>query len=186
MSYTAFDRVVAWLRFRAALPHVRPQTRVCDIGCGLDARFLHRAGARISLAVGIDDQLRHAPTGIYVVRGDITRGLPFKGEQFDHAVMLAVLEHLANPQPLLADVYRMLTPGGSLIMTWPQAVIDPALDLLHAIGLISKEMESDEHQSRIPIPRLLSMLADIGFIDLQHRKFEFGLNNLLICHKPRR
>lgn len=100
--------------------------------------------------------------------------------------MLAVLEHLAHPEPLLADIYRILAPGGSLIMTWPQALIDPALHLLHAAGLISKEMESDEHQSRIPMPKLLSILAGIGFINPLHRKFEFGLNNLLVCHKPRR
>lgn len=186
MSYTAFDRAVAWFRFRAALPHVRPQARVCDIGCGLGARFLHTAGARIGLGVGIDDQVHAAPTGTFAVRGDITGGLPFKGEQFDHAVMLAVLEHLTHPEPLLADAYRILVPGGSLIMTWPEALIDPALHLLHAVGLISKEMESDEHQSRIPMPKLLSILAGIGFTNPLHRKFEFGLNNLLVCHKPRR
>lgn len=185
MSYTAFDRAVAWLRFRAALPHIRPQVRVCDVGCGLGARFLHRARSRISFGVGIDDQAPSAPTGICVVRGDITQGLPFGAEKFDHVVMLAVLEHLTHPEPLLGDIYRVLAPGGSLIMTWPQALIDPALNLLHRVGLISKEMESDEHQERVPVSELLSILAGIGFITPYHRKFEFGLNNLLVCNKPR-
>lgn len=184
MSYTTFDRAVAWVRFRAAISHIRPRARVCDIGCGLGARFLHRARSRISFGAGIDDQVPGAPAGICVVRGDITQGLPFKAEQFDHAVMLAVLEHLAHPEPLLADIYRILAPGGSLILTWPQAILDPALNLLHAVGLISKEMESDEHQERVPISDLLSTLAGIGFTDPYHRKFEFGLNNLLVCHKP--
>lgn len=184
MPYTAFDRVVAWFRFRAALPHVRQEARVCDIGCGLNARFLGRVRSRINFGVGIDDQVFGAPTGIYVVRGDITRGLPFKAGQFDHAIMLAVLEHLANPKPLLHDIYRILAPGGSLIMTWPQALIDPALHLLHAAGLISKEMESDEHQDRVPVSELISTLARIGFVDPRHGRFEFGLNNLLVCHKP--
>ena len=185
MSYTAFDHAVAWFRFRAALTHIRPQTRVCDIGCGLGAHFLHRAHSRIGFGVGIDDQVLGAPTGICVVRGDITRGLPFVGEQFDHAVMLAVLEHLTHPEPLLGDIYRILAPGGSLIMTWPQGLIDPALNLLHAFGFISKEMESDEHQDRVPVSELLSILTGIGFTDPHHRKFEFGLNNLLVCSKPR-
>jgi SAM-dependent methyltransferase len=184
VPYTAFDRAVAWFRFRAAIPHVRPQSRVCDIGCGLGARFLYGAQSRIGFGVGIDDQVLAAPTGICVVRGDITQGLPFRAEQFDHAIMLAVLEHLANPEPLLCDIYRILAPGGSLIMTWPQALLDPALHLLHAAGLISKEMESDEHQDRVPVSELLSILAGIGFTDPQHRRFEFGLNNLLVCHKP--
>ena len=185
MSYTTFDRAVAWFRFRAALPHVRPHARVCDIGCGIYAQFLRNTQSRISFGVGIDDQICSNPPGISVVRGDIVQGLPFGAEEFDHAVMLAVLEHLASPEPLLRDIHRILAPGGSLIMTWPQALIDPALNLLHAVGVISKEMESDEHQSRIPTPKMLSILAGIGFIDPQHRRFEFGLNNLLVCHKPR-
>jgi SAM-dependent methyltransferase len=158
---------------------------VCDIGCGLGAQFLRRTRSQISVGVGIDDQVRSIPPGISVVRGNIMQGLPFGAGEFDHVVMLAVLEHLANPEPLLCDVYRILAPGGSLIMTWPQAMIDPALNLLHAFGFISKEMESDEHQDRIPTPKLLSILAAIGFINPQHQRFEFGLNNLLVCIKPK-
>lgn len=183
MAYTAFDRAVALLRFRAALPYVQPGSRVCDIGCGLSVQFLHKVRSRISFGVGIDDQVSDAPAGICAVRGSIVRGLPFKKEQFDHAVMLAVLEHLPRPEPLLAEVYRILAPDGSLIMTWPQALIDPALHLLNAIGFVSKEMESDEHQPRVPTSELISILAEIGFTDHQHRRFEFGLNNLLVCRK---
>jgi ubiquinone/menaquinone biosynthesis C-methylase UbiE len=184
MSYTAFDRAVAWFRFRAAFPHIRPGTRVCDIGCGLGARFLTSAISRISFGVGIDDQILTGSSGICLVRGDINRGLPFREEQFDHAVMLAVLEHLADPEPILAEIFRILAPGGSLIMTWPQASIDRTLHILRAIGLVSREMESEEHQPRMPLPELISRLADIGFTRPQHRGFEFGLNKLLVCHMP--
>lgn len=186
MAYTFFDHAVAWLRFRAALPYVRPQARVCDIGCGLGAHFLRKAYSRISFGVGIDDQVALVPSEICFVRGNIALGLPFKENLFDHAIMLAVLEHLPRPEPLLNDIYRILVPGGSLIMTWPQPLIDPALHLLHAVGFISREMESDEHQPRIPTPKLITILTGIGFTDPQHRKFELGLNNLLVCRKLRR
>lgn len=184
MSYTSFDHAIARLRFRVAVPHVRSGARVCDIGCGLSAHFLRFARQQISFGVGIDTQVLVAPMGMPLVRGDISRGLPFKEGQFDNAVMLAVLEHLSDPSPLFVDVFRILAPGGSLIMTWPQALIDPILHVLHAVGLISKEMESDKHQARIPPSKLLPMLADIGFIKPQHRRFECGLNNLLVCYKP--
>lgn len=184
MAYTAFDRLVAWLRFRAALAHVHPQARVCDIGCGLGARFLQFARSRVRFGVGIDYQVLEPADGTAMVRGEITQGMPFRSDQFDHAAMLAVLEHLSRPQPLLAEVFRILAPGGSLIMTWPAAV-DRMLNLLHGAGLVSKEMESEKHQARIPLPELLSMLGDIGFTNCQHRTFELGLNNLLVCYKPR-
>src|SRR5437870_7779879 len=59
MAYTAFDRLVAWLRFRAALPHIRPRTRVCDIGCGHGARFLRNLGSHIKFGVGVDRSEEH-------------------------------------------------------------------------------------------------------------------------------
>ncbi|MGH7868507.1 MAG: class I SAM-dependent methyltransferase, partial [Candidatus Dormibacteraceae bacterium] len=160
--------------------------RVCDIGCGLDARFLQSVRERVRWGVGIDYQLSApAATGTPVVRGDITRGLPFRNCQFDHAVLLAVLEHLSDPQPLFVEIFRILAPGGSLIMTWPQAAIDPCLNVLHRAGLVSREMESEKHQARVPLPTLLSVLSEVGFRCPQHQRFEFGLNNLLVCYKPR-
>ena len=183
MAYTAFDRLVAWLRFRAALPHIRPHARVCDIGCGHGARFLRNLGSRINFGVGVDYQDLEPDSASALVRCDITRGIPLRSEQFDHVVMLAVFEHLAEPQPILQEIFRILVPAGSLIMTWPEAVVDPLLEILHAIGFVSQEMESGKHQARSPLPKVISMLEDVGFTNAQHRKFEFGLNNLVVCYK---
>ena len=181
MAYTAFDRFVAWRRFRAARPHIRPGTRVCDIGCGLEARFLQWLGPRIRGGVGLDYQVCHGATVVFT---DITKGLPVKTAQFDHAVMLAVLEHLANPQEVLREAHRVLAPGGSLIMTWPNAAVDPILDVLHRVGVVSKEMESEKHEQRIPLATLQTMLREIGFTRFDHRTFELGLNNLMVAYKP--
>ena len=70
------------------------------------------------------------------------------------------------------------------MMTWPNAAVDPILSVLRRIGAISKEMESDKHQPRIPVDRLLVLLRGTGFERFLHRRFEFGLNNLLVAHKP--
>jgi len=185
MAYTAFDRFIAWCRFRAALPHVSPESRVCDVGCGLDAAFLKYSQPRIRFGVGVDYQPMTRPNGGQrLVRCDIMQGLPIRDAEFDHAVMLAVLEHLENPQSLLEELFRILVPGGSLIMTWPQAAVDPLLNVLHGIGFVSQEMESDKHQSRLPLARVTTMLKEIGFNNFKHKRFEFGLNNLLVCWKP--
>jgi len=58
-------------------------------------------------------------------------------------VMLAVLEHLADPEPVLREAHRILTPGGSLILTWPSAMVDAILKILHGFHLVSDEMESE-------------------------------------------
>jgi len=119
-----------------------------------------------------------------LVRADITKGLPVRSSEFDNVVMLAVLEHLAEPKPVLSEAFRILSPGGSLIMTWPAEVLDPVLDILEWLGLISKNVESAKHQKRIPTEGLIALLRGIGFTTFLHRRFEFGLNNLLVAWKP--
>ena len=53
--------------------------------------------------------------------------------------------------------------------------------MLHGLRLVSDEMESDEHQKRIPVGTLQQMLHRIGFADFLHYTFELGLNNLLVA-----
>jgi len=185
MPYTAFDRFVAWRRFCAAIPHVRAGARICDIGCGLEAAFLSYARPRINFGVGLDYRVSpRESTGAAIVRADIARGLPLRSASFDHAVMLAVLEHLRAPVDVLQEAFRILIPGGSLIVTWPNPIVDSILTVTKGIGLTSPEMESDKHEQRVPLPSLLAMLKAIGFHDFLHRRFEFGLNNLLVARKP--
>src|SRR5438093_388099 len=147
MAYTVFDRFVAWCRFRAARRYVSRAARVCDLGCGLGSDFLRWLGPQISVGVGVDVQV--SATGSraeHVVVGDIARGLPIVSSQFDHVVMLAVLEHLAEPEGALREAHRILAPGGSLIMTWPNAAVDPVLHVLRRLGIVSLALESDKHE----------------------------------------
>jgi predicted SAM-dependent methyltransferase len=98
-------------------------------------------------------------------------------------VMLAVLEHLTEPEKVLREAHRVIASGGSLIMTWPSAMVDPILNVLHAVHFISDEMESDEHQERIPVVTLQEMLQRIGFQKFIHSRFELGLNNLMVAFR---
>jgi ubiquinone/menaquinone biosynthesis C-methylase UbiE len=184
MPYTGIDHFIARLRFRAALPHIWTGAKVCDLGCGLEAAFLDYAADKISAGVGVDDQVEDGVRGRWKrVRADLRSPLPFPDGEFDHVVMLAVLEHLTEPEKVLREAFRVIAPGGSLIMTWPASIVDPILNVLHTFHLISNEMESDEHQKRIPVESLQEMLQKIGFQKFVHRRFEFGLNNLMVAYR---
>ena len=182
MPYTGIDHLIARLRFRAAYPHIRPGSSVCDLGCGLEAAFLEYAADRIAMGVGVDDQVENGTGDRWQrVKADLRQPLPLPDGTFDHVVMLAVLEHLSEPEKVLREVFRILGPGGSLIMTWPSSAVDPILRVLHGLHLVSDEMESDEHQKRIPVAGLVETLRRIGFVTFLHRTFEFGLNNLMVA-----
>jgi SAM-dependent methyltransferase len=182
MAYTKIDRFIARMRFRAAYPHIRSGSRVCDLGCGLETGFLDYSADRIAYGAGVDDQLREdAQSRWQRVRTDLRSPLPFPAGHFDQVVMLAVLEHLTEPEPVLREAHRVLAPGGSLILTWPAAAVDPILGVMRGLRLISDEMESDEHQKRIPVVTLRQMLEKIGFRTFLHERFELGLNNLMVA-----
>ncbi len=155
-----------------------------DLGCGLEAAFLNYAADRIATGVGLDDQVEESVGGRWKrVRADLRTPLPFPDGEFDHVVMLAVLEHLTEPEKVLREAHRVLAPRGSLILTWPSSMVDPILRVLHGLHLVSDEMESDEHQKRIPVEALEEMLCNIGFQKFIHRTFEFGLNNLMVAYR---
>ncbi len=184
MPYTRIDHFIARMRFRAAYPYIKPGSRVCDLGCGLEAAFLDYASDRIATGVGVDDQVEDGVRGRWQrVRADLRSPLPLPDQSFDHVVMLAVLEHLTEPEKVLREAHRVLAPGGSLVMTWPSSMVDPILSVLHGLRLVSDEMESDEHQKRIPVATLQEMLRGIGFQKFIRRTFEFGLNNLMVAFR---
>lgn len=45
--------------------------------------------------------------------------MPFEDDEFDHVLCTEVLEHVDEPLPFLADLHRVLRPGGTLVLTVP-------------------------------------------------------------------
>src|SRR5258707_12362119 len=150
MPYTEIDHFIAKMRFRAAYPHLKAGSRVCDLGCGLEMGFLDFAADKIARGVGVDDQVESGTHGRWQrIHADLRARLPFQDGEFDHVVMLAVFEHLVQPEFVLREAFRILVAGGSLIMTWPTAMVDPILNFLLTLHLVTDEIGGCEHQKRI-------------------------------------
>ncbi len=78
-----------------------------------------------------------ASRGVRTVAHDIyPRGFPFQDKCFDIVVCSEVIEHLPNsPKPILSEIFRVLAPGGIMILTTPNAVsIGKRLRLLRGLS----------------------------------------------------
>lgn len=91
---------------------------VLDIGCadGKPKQCLP-AEARY---IGLDyfDTARNWYKTRPSVFGDAQQ-LPFQDDAVDHALLLDVLEHIPDPERCLAEIFRVLKPGGTLTIQVP-------------------------------------------------------------------
>lgn len=114
-------------RVRAVLEFLQPQDgdRILDCGCGRGFYLLFLGRLARSRLYGVDADpsvlalaRRHLPAGAHLVRADVAR-LPFPDAFFDKAILSEVLEHLPDDRAGLAEVYRVLRPGGVVAITVP-------------------------------------------------------------------
>lgn len=96
--------------------------RVLDIGCGpgfLLREFRARGWDVLGTEVS-EESAAHARNtlNLPVTVGDIA-ALRFEPASFDAVVMWHVLEHMTDPQATLAEVARLLRPGGILLCAVP-------------------------------------------------------------------
>jgi len=109
----------------ACLAWTRPGDAALDIGCGQgDVLALYlRAGRR---PFGIDvhpDQVRTTQERHPGAEARLYDGsrLPFPDGSFRYVSMLEVLEHVADEAAMLAEIRRVLVPGGVVALTTPHA-----------------------------------------------------------------
>ncbi|MHB1131489.1 MAG: class I SAM-dependent methyltransferase [Chloroflexota bacterium] len=102
----------------------QPGALLLDIGCHVGKNTARLAGAvGSSRVVGLEynvSALREAAgRGIAGVVGDANFALPFRDASFDIITATDVIEHLVHPVTLVAEVYRLLRPGGYAVFATP-------------------------------------------------------------------
>jgi SAM-dependent methyltransferase len=109
---------------RALMDQFLPQNanvRLLDIGCGAGNMIHHLSHYGRVKGIDIDERpVRKArERGYDVDQFDATRPLPFDTNSFDAVTALDVIEHNQDDLAILADSYRILKPGGHMIITVP-------------------------------------------------------------------
>lgn len=92
--------------------------RLVDLGCGAAPLY----GAYRSLVTEITCVDWADSTGgahHLDIEHDLNQPLPLESERYDTVILSDVLEHIRKPEALLAEVARVLAPGGKLLLNVP-------------------------------------------------------------------
>jgi len=108
---------------QAATP---PPSKVLDVGCGTGEMVatLMRLGYEVWGLDIAEPMVRYARARCGSDRfrvGDMEH-LPFQENTFDAVVCLGVIEYLAVDEQALREIWRVLNPGGSAVVSTPNAI----------------------------------------------------------------
>lgn len=113
-----------------------PGDRALDVGCGAGrhAFEMYRRGARVvaldrdggglkeaaAILTAMDDEGTLDPAADWLVAMADALHVPFPDGAFDRVVVSEVLEHVADDRGALAELTRVLAPGGTIGVTVPR------------------------------------------------------------------
>lgn len=179
------EGLIRYLRLKEVNPHLRPCKSWVDLGCHATYPLLRENRGLAERAWGLDLCVKPGKDGnIELLAGDITKPLPFPDASVELVTSLAVLEHVLTPKEVVAEVRRILVPGGRFVMTTPTHLGIHTHAWLIKTGLV-KDVRDDEHQDFDVSPALLASWArDAGLEPEVARSFEFGMNALLVARRP--
>jgi len=131
VAISSNDYVHRWIPMRAEmrsdlLPYIPEECRaIVEIGCGeapLGAAIKARQRSRV-VGIELDPQAasvaRKRIDAVYC--GDVRHIVSILDERFDCIVASEIIEHVDDPWSLLAEVRRLATPGGRLVISIPNA-----------------------------------------------------------------
>jgi SAM-dependent methyltransferase len=106
--------------FREAIGRGR---RVLDLGCRSGALTRHFLEGNEVVGLDVDRAAlaKAEALGIEPVEANVEEPLPFPDASFDAVVAGELLEHLRFPEAVVAEIRRILRPGGVLVGSVPNA-----------------------------------------------------------------
>jgi demethylmenaquinone methyltransferase/2-methoxy-6-polyprenyl-1,4-benzoquinol methylase len=181
----------------------RPGERILDVaaGTGTSSAALARSGASVvalDFSAGMIAEGRRRHPAIEFVEGDAER-LPFGDDGFDAVTISFGLRNVEHPKLALAEMYRVLKPGGRLVVCEfskpPRAIFRAgyaaymrfALPVVATVASSNREAYGYLRESIQQWPdqgTLSQWIRGVGFTRVAYRNLSAGVVALHRGHKP--
>jgi SAM-dependent methyltransferase len=157
---------------------LRAGVRALELGCGTGV-FLERvaaSGARITAIDLSSDLLARArarlaeTANVALVRGNAEK-MPFPDRSFDAVYGSSILHHLSLDRSL-AEVLRLLRPGGLLVFAEPN-ILNPQVALMFRIGAVKDRFGVSPDEMAFSRFRARAVLERLGFQEVSVVPFDF-------------
>lgn len=180
------DVVLAALRRRKLVRHVRAGSVLVDLGCGYRGDLLRRLAPTLRRGIGFDVSVGPAPAANVELHAQaVDRPLPLPDASADVVSCLAVIEHVERPEVLVAEAHRILRPGGVFVVTTPSRQAKPILELISVRLHLIDAAEILDHKRYYSPRALRDELVGGGFegarVDVN--RFELGLNLAAVARR---
>jgi ubiquinone/menaquinone biosynthesis C-methylase UbiE len=157
---------------------LRPGQRALEVGCGTGI-FLQAAATTGADIVALDlssDLLAQARARMSAApRVRLSLGnaeqMPFREGSFDAAYGSSILHHL-NIDAALAEVFRVLRPGGRIAFAEPN-ILNPQVTVMFRLGLTKKYFGVSPDEMAFSRFRAARALRAAGFADVVVTPFDF-------------
>lgn len=156
------------------LADVRPEERVLDVGCG-SGYLLGQVAAFGATLAAVDiaaSRLEKASSRLERIgasadlRLGVAEDLGFEDDSFDVVFCSEVLEHLQHPEAGLAEIRRVLKPGGRAILSVPNREKILWVECMHC-G--EKTSANNGHLHSFDPKSFGALVETAGFVDVACR-----------------
>lgn len=152
-----------------------PPGRVLDVGCGIGHSYALLA-PRETVGVDIDPEaLAGQDRETHVA--DMRR-LPFPDASFASVIAVQSIEHVPDPERALAEMARVLEPGGVAVLVTPNRLTfarpDEIIDPYHYVEFDPAELreECERHFAAVEVHGLFGSARFDAFVASEHRKLD--------------